>query len=121
VGKHLHVARMMANLNICLHGWFERRSRRAIHGGGRPAAGERRRCVRLGGNEEGIGICLLTTRRSFGRRESSGEVTAAEIDAGGRTSRAAAASSVGYKKPTRRGWELGCVRRGCGGALGVLI
>jgi hypothetical protein len=36
----------------------------------------------------------------------------AEIDAGGRTSRAEAASSVGCKKPARRAWELGCVRRG---------
>jgi hypothetical protein len=56
--------------------------------------GERRRYVRLGKNGEGLGICLLTTWRRVGGRESSGEVETTEFDAGGRTSRAAAASSV---------------------------
>jgi hypothetical protein len=65
-----------------------------IHGGGRPASGERRRYVRLRKNREGVGVFLLTTRRIDGGRESGGEATMAEINAGGRTSRAAVASSV---------------------------
>jgi hypothetical protein len=37
------------------------------------AAGERRRCVWLGKNKGEAGDCFLTTRGSFGRRESGGE------------------------------------------------
>jgi hypothetical protein len=51
--------------------------------------------VRLGKNKGKAGNCFLTTRRSFGGRESGGEVDGAEIDAGGRNSRSAAAGSIG--------------------------
>jgi hypothetical protein len=37
-------------------------------------AGERLRCGRLRKNKGKAGDCFLTTRRSFGGRESSGEV-----------------------------------------------
>jgi hypothetical protein len=84
----------MAKLKMRLHRWFRRQPRHGVHGGGRPAAGERRRYVRLGKNREGLGVCLLTTQRRVGRRESGGEAATAEIDAGCRTSRAVAVSSV---------------------------
>jgi hypothetical protein len=63
---------------------------------GRPAAGERRRGKRLKRNEGEVGRCFLTTRGSLGGRErAAGETATVKIDAGGRSSRTAAAGSVG--------------------------
>jgi hypothetical protein len=78
----------MAKLKMFLHRWFRRPPRHDVHEGGRPAA------VRAAREKHrGARVCLLTTRR-VGRRESGGEAAMAEIDAGGRTSRATATSSV---------------------------
>jgi hypothetical protein len=61
-------------------------------------AGERRRGARLEKHEREARECFLTKCRSLGGRESGGEATAVKINASGRASRAAAASSIGYTK-----------------------
>jgi hypothetical protein len=59
-------------------------------------ADERRRGKRLGRNEGEAGRCFLTTRGSLGGRErAAGETATVKIDAGDRSSRTAAAGSVG--------------------------
>jgi hypothetical protein len=54
-GKHLCIARIMAMLKECSHGWFGRQPRRDAKGGGRSAASERRRGVRLEKDEREAG------------------------------------------------------------------
>jgi hypothetical protein len=66
------------------------RPRRNAKGGGRPAAGERRRGVRLGKNKREAGRSFLTTRRSLGGREGGRE------DGGGEDRR---------RRPEFKGWR----------------
>jgi hypothetical protein len=71
--QHLRAAGNNASLNKCLHGWKERRPRRGVHGGGRPAAGRAAAALRSGTSEKEGGDRVLTVRRSYGGRGLDGE------------------------------------------------
>jgi hypothetical protein len=85
------------------------RPRRNAKGGGRPAAGERRRGVRLGKNKREAGRSFLTTRKNLrrergqqGRRRRRRSAPAVEIQ------RVAMASSIGRKGTGEGGWGARC-------------
>jgi hypothetical protein len=71
--EHLRVAGNKANLTKRSHEWNGRQPRRGVHGGGRPAAGKRRRALRSGSSEKEGGDRVLTLGRSSGGRGLDGE------------------------------------------------
>jgi hypothetical protein len=71
--EHLRIAGDKAILTTCSHGWNGQQPRRGVHGGGRPATGERRRALRSGSSEKEGGDRVLTLGRSSGGRGLDGE------------------------------------------------